>query len=159
MNWAHVHLLVNEVPIIASLFAVGFLFLGLVTRERAGWVRAALFTLVVAFASAAAAFLSGSPALEVIEGMPRTSGKALMGHHVAAVVAVSAASIALVATIVVLVVHKRRGFHPRWSIAILFAAMLIASGALVWTGSAGGRINHPEIQKPGDLDHGPARPH
>lgn len=159
MNWAHVHLVVNNVPVFGSLLGAAFLVLALVARDRAGWARAALVTLAIAFVATAAAFLSGSPALDVVTGMPRTSAKALEDHHVNAVVATSVMGTVLIATIVAMVMHKRRGLHPRWSLAMLLATTLVASGTFAWTGLAGGRINHPELQKPGDLDEGPAGPH
>ena len=43
-------------------------------------------------------------------------------------------------------------------IAVLVTSA-VSAGALGWTGLAGGRINHPEVQAPGDREHGPARPH
>lgn len=158
-NWAHFHVVVNHLPIFASAFAALFLAVALVANERTTWMRAAIVLLLIFFAGVAFAFLSGSPALAVIEGEPRTSAIALTEHHIAALTATIVSGLVAGLTIVTYVVRRRRGFYPRWSIAALLGGTLLAGGGLAWTGLAGGRINHPELQEPGDRESGPAHPH
>jgi hypothetical protein len=158
-NWAHFHVVVNHLPIFAAGFAALFLAIGLVARDRKGWIRAAIVLLFISFAGVAAAFLSGSPALTVIEGDPRTSAKALTDHHIGALVATITAGIALVVTIITLVLARKRGAYPRWALVALLGVTIATAGGLAFTGLAGGRINHPELQQPGDREAGPAHPH
>lgn len=159
-NWAHFHVVVNHLPIFASLFAALFLAVSLVAKkERAIWIRAAMLLLIISFVGVAAAFLSGSPALDVIEGQPRTSARALTAHHIAALAASIISGVAAIMTIVAFTLRARRGDYPRWAIALLFAVTLAGAVSLAWTGLAGGRINHPELQEPGDREAGPALPH
>ena len=158
-NWAHFHVVVNHLPIFAAGFAALFLAVGLVAHDRKGWIRAGILLLFVSFVGVAAAFLSGSPALTVISGAPRTSAKALTEHHIGALVATITAGIAMIITIVTVVLVRRRGMYPRWAVATLLGVTIATAGSLAYTGLAGGRINHPELQKPGDRESGPAHPH
>lgn len=158
-NWAHFHIVVNHLPIFATGFAALFLAAALVAQERTGWIRAAIVLLIISFVGVAAAFLSGEPAIDVIQGQPQTSGKALTDHHVAGLVATIVAGLALLMTVVTLVLRRRRGAYPRWAIAALFGTTLATAIGLAWAGLAGGRINHPELQEPDDRDSGPAHPH
>jgi uncharacterized membrane protein len=158
-NWAHVHVVVNHLPIFAMGFAALFLAIALTGADRTAWMRAAIVLLTISFVGVVAAFFTGEPALEVIAGRPRTSGKALEAHHVASVFAIIMAGLTLVVTTVAIVLHRRRGQYPRWSVIALLATALVTAVGLGWTGLAGGRINHPELQEAGDLDSGPAHPH
>ena len=59
-------------------------------------------------------------------------------------------------TIIVFVRARRRGgAYGRGAVATLVVATIASAAALAWTGLAGGRVNHPELQQPGDLDDGP----
>jgi hypothetical protein len=42
INWAHIHLLVNDVPILGSLFAALFFIVALRAPQRDTWARAGL---------------------------------------------------------------------------------------------------------------------
>lgn len=124
------------------------------------WVRAAMVTIAVSFAALAIAFFSGSPALDVINGQPRTSGRALSEHHVRAIYgSVAGLVTALLAAVAAIVARRRRGAFSGSLLIALLVTSVAAAGTLAWTGLAGGRINHREVQKPGDREHGPARPH
>ena len=58
-----------------------------------------------------------------------------------------------------LLTRRRGGSYSRGLLAVLLAVMIVSASVLCWTGLAGGRISHPELQLPGDRDTGPAHPH
>jgi uncharacterized membrane protein len=160
MNWAHIHLLVNDVPILASVFAALFFLLALRAESRDTWARAGMLLLGIASISAFAAFMTGSPASEVIEGQAHTSNRALSEHHVRATIALAAAGLSAVAAIAALVITRRTsGSYSRRLVTVLFALTTLSAACLGWTGLAGGRISHPELQLPGDREGGPAHHH
>jgi hypothetical protein len=109
---------------------------------------------------ALAAFFTGEPALHVIDGEPHTSGRALSQHHVRALFAIGTATVAAVTGVVAIVLARKAGGVPSQGLlAMLFVVTLGSAATLGWTGLAGGRIGHPELQLPGDRDAGPAHPH
>jgi hypothetical protein len=160
MNWAHVHLMVNELPIVGSAFAFVLLAVASVSPGRDAWGRAGSLVLAIAIFGVVAAFFSGGPAIDVITGSPRSSAKALSEHHVRALVACGFSTVAAAAVIGAAVsTRRRRGSYSRQAIIMVMLAALAMAGTLVWTGQAGGRINHPELQGPLDREDGPAHPH
>jgi hypothetical protein len=160
VNWAHVHLIVNEVPILGSLFAALLFIVALSTRDRDGWARAGILTLAVSVLGLLLAFFSGDPAVHVIEGLPQTSARALSEHHVRGVVATIAAGLAAVAGVVSAAgAHNAGGSFSRRSLVMVLVATVAMAAILGWTGLAGGRINHRELQLPADRESGPAHPH
>jgi hypothetical protein len=131
-----------------------------ISPARDAWVRAGSLILAIALFGVVAAFFSGDPAINVITGAPRTSAKALTDHHVRALVACGFSALGAVAVIGAIVSARRnRGSYSRRAVTIVMLAALPMTGALVWTGEAGGRINHPELQEPSDRESGPAHPH
>jgi hypothetical protein len=158
--WAHVHLAVNDVPIIGFFFAAIFLVTAVTTPARDGWAKASMLTLAISFLGMLLAFFSGDPALKVIDGQPRTSGRALTQHHIRGLVAVTLAVITVVFAIIAAVKARRaNGIYSRNLLIVILIATILSAGALAWTGQAGGRINHYELQEPADRESKPAHPH
>jgi LPXTG-motif cell wall-anchored protein len=72
-----------------------------------------------------------SRSLTAIEGMPRTSGRALQQHHVLAMVAIVLVGItALAALAIVFITRKRKTPYSRGSLTILLGATIASSVAL-----------------------------
>lgn len=159
MNGAHLHLLVNDVPILGFAFATVLLAIATATREPTGWARAGMLAIAISSLGGLLAFLTGSAALDVIHDASRTSGRAVSEHHQNAIVASILGVLPLLTGVVLATIATRRGSYPRtWLIATLVATAVAAVG-FGWTGLAGGRINHPEIQTPADRSSGPAHHH
>jgi hypothetical protein len=159
MNWAHIHLIVNEIPVLGALFAAALLSVALFAPARDAWTRSGLLVLGLAVLGLAAAFLTGIPAVEVINGAPRTSGKALSQHHVRGLVATTFGALSVIIAVASFLRARKNGSYSRASVLMLLVTALGTAASLIWTGQAGGRINHPELQEPGDLQDGPAHPH
>jgi hypothetical protein len=160
MNWAHIHLIVNDMPIVGSALALVLLTVALISPARDAWARAGSLVLAIALCGVVAAFFSGDPAVDVITGVPRTSAKALSEHHVRALVACAFSAPGTAAVIGATVSARRnQGAYSRRAVTMVMLATLAMMAALVWTGQAGGRINHPELQERLDQESGPAHPH
>jgi hypothetical protein len=156
--WAHVHLAVNDIPINGFSFTAIFYVAALTNSSKDSWAKASMLTLAVSFLGLVLAFFSGDPALKVIDGQSRTSGRAFTQHHIRGLFAVGFALIMIVlATIAV--VKARRAGGPRNFLIVVLIITILSAGALAWTGRAGGRINHYELQEPADRDSKPAHPH
>jgi uncharacterized membrane protein len=159
-NWAHVHLFVNDVPLIGLVFASTFFAIALAVREGDHWVRAGMVALALAAGGTVLALLTGNPALEVISGQPRTSGRAVTQHHIRATVGSILAGLTLAVAFAAWFQRRKTGgsYSRRW-IMLVLSLTFASAAAMGLTSAAGGRINHPEVQEPADQQSAPAHPH
>ncbi len=147
MNAAHLHLLVNHLPIVG--FAIGVLLLvaTIIFRGDRGIFLASLIVIVMSGAGGLAAQLTGEPAEEVVEGLPVVPESYIGTHEDAGKIATIIASITTVLGIVIaVVVFRRDGNIPMIAVAVLLVATLTTSAAMAWAGSTGGKIRHTEIR-------------
>jgi hypothetical protein len=147
MNAAHVHLLVNHLPIVGFAIVVLLLIATLIFRGDRGIFFASLIVIVLSGAGGLAAQFTGEPAEEVVEGLPDIPGATIEAHENAGKIATIIASITTVLGIVIaIVVFRRQGNVPWIATTILLVATAITSSAMAWTGSTGGKIRHTEIR-------------
>lgn len=143
MNLAHVHLMLNHVPLFGALAATILFCLAFFMRRqevaKAGLV-VILFTTVVA----GIVYLTGEPAEELVENLPGVS-EAVMETHEA---------VALIATIVLAVfglialyglIGFRHGVSMRFTKWALILS-LVPLAAMAYTAYLGGQIRHSEIR-------------
>ena len=146
MTDAHLHLLVNHLPIVGAALSTLLWGLALLTGGERGALRAAALAAVFTGAGAAAAQLTGEPAEEAVERLP-WADEALMHEHeeraeAATVVAVISGVLGLVAWGIA---EKKDKGHGVLTGAALVGAIGTA-GLMGWTGQAGGQIRHDEIR-------------
>ena len=144
MNAAHLHLLINHVPVLGTVF--GLILLGVALLRRSPeLLRASLVAFVLTGIAAAVAYLTGEPAEGRIEDLAGVS-EALIGRHEdAAVVSLVGASILGLVSVAGLV-RLRLATLPKWFNAAALAVALFTAGSMAWTANLGGQIRHPEIR-------------
>ena len=162
MNWAHLHLLSNHLPVVGMVFGLGLLGWALLRRNEVVQ-RVALGTFVIVALLALPAYFTGEPAEEVVEDSVGVAEASIEAHESAALVALVGAE--LVGLLALAALYRARGGRapsvlvPR---AVLVAA-IVTSGWMAWTANLGGRIRHAEIRPgtaqsaPGDSDEGEGR--
>jgi uncharacterized membrane protein len=145
MNAAYVHLSLNHVPILGTVFGLVLLAVAVLraneTLRRAGWV-----TLVVVALAAIPVYLTGEGAEEVVEGEPGVSHDAIEAHEEAALPALVALEAAGLLALWALFASWRRT-APTWVAPLSLLLAAVAAGLLGWTAERGGRINHPEAHR------------
>lgn len=144
MNAAHLHLLLNHVPVIG---AVGILLLAF-----AAWMRKSSellrTTLVFAAGNAAVAlvvYLTGDGAEDLVRHLPDVSRAMIERHEDAALVATIAAGALGLAALAALVVYRTRAL-PTWFARAMLLAALVPVGFMAWAANLGGQIRHTEIR-------------
>ncbi|MBF9236582.1 hypothetical protein I2I05_04155 [Hymenobacter sp. BT683] len=146
MNQAHLHLLVNHVPILGSLFALVLLGAGLLQKNTT-MIRAGLVAVLAAGVLCLPAQLTGEGAAEVVQTLPRVSRALIQDHETAAEqgfwVLEGAATLALLA----LLLLKNNSPRARLVAALALVATGLSFGLLARAGSLGGRIVHTEIRE------------
>lgn len=144
MNGAHLHLVLNHLPVLGVGFGL-LLFLAARLRRSTDLTRAALVVFVLAAGAAGIAYLTGEPAEEAVEEIVGVSEAAIEGHEEAATVALALTGLLGLGALVGLVGFRRQALPPGWFTTAVLAGALVAGGAMAYTANLGGQIRHPEI--------------
>ena len=145
MTPAHFHLAFNHVPVVLVPVAVVMLAYAMASRS-ADLTKGALALLIVSMLFGAAAFLTGEPAEEAVEGLVGISIEAIEAHEGVAPIAAAATALTGLFALVILVKWPSGGSPASMRIATLVVA-IGAALLLAWTAYLGGRINHPELRE------------
>jgi len=144
MNWAHVHLMLNHLPVLGTIF--GLLLLGwAVLRRNEALQRVALGTFVLTALAAVLVYLTGEPAEELVEDLAGTAKQAIEAHEEAALVALIAVEALGAMALAALVLFRKRGI-PRPLAGGALVLALATAGWMAQTANLGGRIRHAELR-------------
>ncbi|MDP3938415.1 MAG: hypothetical protein Q8R92_09785 [Deltaproteobacteria bacterium] len=143
-NDAHLHLLLNHLPIIGALVSTLLLACGLAVRSKDLTRAAFALTLLFAVVTYPAAG-SGREAEDVIEKMAGVSEDRIEVHEERAEKAVVAMYASGALALLGLALGMR-GEAPRWAAVLCLVLLIATSGLMGWTGKAGGEIHHPETR-------------
>ena len=144
MNLAHLHLVMNHVPTVGAVAALGLLLLGYVRRND-HLKHTGLEVLFVIAVLTLPVYVSGVAAHREIRNMPEISADAVGEHQDAALIGFGVMEFAGFVAWVALWQSRRRG---RPAPGLLAAATVLLAVALAVMGRAanlGGEIRHPEI--------------
>lgn len=145
MNAAHLHLMINHIPVLGALAVLALLILSAFKNNRDIYQLTLVAAILVGVLTIPV-FLSGEPAEDIVEKLPLV-GKSLIEEHedfskFGLISTEIVAALALVATVLY---FKSNRFSKRLLILAIFVA-LINSGFMVYTAYLGGRIVHAEIR-------------
>jgi uncharacterized membrane protein len=144
MNAAHMHLLINHLPVIGAVIALALLTLAVVRRSDE-LARVTFWLYALLGAASVVVYLTGEPAEEVVERLAGVSEPLIEQHEEAALIAtiamVAAGALALLATFVF-----RRKPLPRRIVGGGLVVALLIFGLMGWTANLGGLIRHTEIR-------------
>lgn len=145
INPAHIHLLLNHVPVLAV--ALGLLVLaGAVVRRHPFLMRCALVLFVAAALAAVPTYLSGEPAEEIVERAAGDIERWVEPHEEAAAVSLALVGMLGLVSIAGLWLGRRSEAPPRLLTGAIFVLALTVGGSLAWTANLGGQIRHTEIR-------------
>jgi hypothetical protein len=147
MNAAHLHLMVNHLPLFAALFA-GVLIAAGMMRKQVALTNAGLMIAVVAGLGAFAAARTGEGAEEIVSELAAVSEGAIEPHEEAAEAAMFAA-MGLGALALIALASPARMAKARRAASIGALIMAVVTfGMVARTANLGGAIRHPEIGAP-----------
>jgi len=142
MNPAHLHLLLNHVAILGSLFSLLIFISGRLMSENV-LVRTALIGFVFSALISIPVFLTGEPAEELVEDLPGITHEIIHSHEEAAEFSIWMIEIlGVISLISFFISDKFKRFI--YLLILLFGFISVAS--LVYTGMEGGKIRHSEIR-------------
>lgn len=142
MNLAHIHLVINHIPLLTIPVALVFLVYALY-RNDTSLKRFSLLVLVATAVSVLPVYLTGEPAEKVIEHLPGVTEQAIEAHE-------EAAEFSLVVTLIsgalagaALIFANNEKLKRLMPVSVLVAAT-VAVGSLGYTANLGGKIRHQE---------------
>ena len=145
VNLAHLHLLLNHVPTVGSVVALGLLLLALIRRNESLRL-AGLEVLFVIAVLTLPVYMSGVAAHQKLRNQPDVSDTAMRVHQDAALAGFAVTEFAGFVAWIALWQSRRRGRAAR---GLVPAATLLSIVALVLMARAanlGGELRHPEIR-------------
>jgi len=154
MNWPHIHLMLNHIPVLGTVFGLALLGWGTLRRNDS-LQRAGLATFVVVALAAIAVYLTGEPSEDVVERLVGTAEPAIELHEGAALASLVGVELLGVIALAGLVLAR-----ASWHVTLTRAALLVSivtAGLLARAANLGGQIRHAEVRGdavPLEDDHG-----
>ena len=145
MNWAHLHLALNHVPVI-GLPIVLLLLAWAIVRRSAELLKASFGLIILLAVVTVIVQVTGEPAEELVEGLPGVVESMVEAHEESALLG----SIGVVVVgVIALFGLWRLGtgkILPQWYSSVVLIAGLTVAGMMVWIANLGGQIRHTEIR-------------
>ncbi len=145
MNLAHLHLLLNHIPIVGMGFG-SLLLLVAIVRKSEELKRASLWAFVVLALLALPVFFTGEPAEKVVEHLPEVSETFVEAHEDFAQFALIGIEILGFLSLAGWLIFRGSKAFPSWLATVAFFLSLAISGMMAWTGHLGGMIRHTETR-------------
>jgi len=144
LNLAHLHLLLNHVPTIGSVAALGLFVIAFIRRDE-GLKLVGLEVLFLIALLSFPAFFTGIAAFSKLRGQPGVSEAAIRLHEDVAIYGFTWMEIAGFIGWVALWQARRRGRAARGLVTTTFVLLIVAFAVMARAANLGGDIRHPEI--------------
>ena len=145
MNWAHLHLLINHIPVLGTVFGTLLLVFGMVKKNEA-IKRVSLGIFVIIAVATVPVYFTGEPAEEIVEHLPGVEEPIIEEHEEAALISFIAVGILGVAAIGVLWRYRHADTIPKRFVIAGLILSIVVFGLMAWTADLGGKIRHSEIR-------------
>ncbi len=144
-TFAHLHLLLNHVPIIVTALGLCLLAAALLRRGD-DLARLALVFFVGGALATIPTYFTGEPAADAIDGLPGVTKAIIDRHEDAAGIAAIAVGALGVFALFALWRYRTTPHLPRAVTRVTMAGALAGSGLIAWTGFLGGQVRHTEVR-------------
>lgn len=144
MTSAHLHLMLNHIPLFGLLFGGGLLLYAM-ARGSDLVTRIAMVFFVVAGLGAGATYLTGEGAEEVVEDLAGVTHETIEVHEEVALFALIGTAVLGGLSLLFLFWYRRRSIPRAVSVSLLVLTVL-GLGVVGYTAYTGGQINHPELR-------------
>jgi hypothetical protein len=148
VNFAHLHLVMNHVPTVGAVAALGLLLLAFVRRDE-HLKHAGLEVLFVIALLTLPVFVSGVAAHQEMRGRKDISLGAIMTHQDAAIIGFTVMEFAGFIAWVALWQWRRQGRAVRGIVTVAMLLLVVALGLMGRAANLGGDIRHSEIRAAG----------
>lgn len=144
MNWAHVHLTLNHIPVLGVFFGL-LLFVIAILRRDEFLKKISLGNFFIIALLGLAVYLTGEPAEHLVEKIAGVSEAVIDRHEDAALISTIGLGILGLISLIGLGLARNSNRIPRFFVTAPLFGALIVSGLMAWTANLGGQIRHTEI--------------
>ena len=145
MNTAHLHLMLNHLPVVGAPLLLALLANGL-GRRLPEVIRVALWCTAALGVVAIGVYLTGEPAEELIEVLPTFDHDLVERHEAVALGTTAVLVITGALAAVALWAAGRGGRLAATATRLVLAGLIAGTAAVAATAWTGGPIGHPEIR-------------
>ncbi len=145
MNPAHLHLLMNHIPVIGIPLAGVLLIVAILLKQRV-IEQVALCFMVVLGLLTIPVFLTGEPAEEMVEDIPTVSHDIIEEHEESAELSFIIAELLAAMALVALAWGWKRGNVPKAVTYGMLVGAILSAVLLARTAYLGGHVRHAEIR-------------
>jgi len=145
MNFVHIHLLLNHLPVIGSIIGFG-LFLSSLFGKNDDLRRSSLIVFAAMALIGIPAFASGKGAQLMLKGKPGISDAFMQRHEGAAMLALWFLEATGALALAGLWQLRHRARMAPWNLLAVLIFSLLTMGLMARTGNTGGEISHPEVR-------------
>lgn len=156
MNWAHVHLIINHIPVIGIGLLI-LLFIVAIVRKNKGLITVALAFIILISLATIPVYLTGEPAEEVVEDMPGISEELIEEHEEQAEIAFILVEVAGGLALITLIARRYSDKLGQRLVILTLLVLIVSGGLLGWTANLGGKIHHEEIRSGKDSQNLPSQ--
>lgn len=146
MNWMHIHLALNHVPVLGTIFILGLLVVGLI-RKSDELMRLSLWAFVALMAVGVPIKFTGDFAHEQAQEEPWLLKPIAEAHEQAADQATTGIFLLGIMAIVGLVLGRKGKPVPTWAYITTIVLALATFGLMLRAANSGGQIRHAEIRQ------------
>lgn len=145
MNWAHLHLLINHIPVLGTVFGTLLLIFGMAKKNEA-IKRVSLGIFVIIAVATVPVYFTGEPAEEIVEHLPGVEEPIIEEHEEAVLISFIAVGILGIAAIGVLWRYRHADTIPKRFVITGLILSIVVFALMAWTADLGGKIRHSEIR-------------
>jgi len=147
MNWIHLHLALNHVPVLGTFF-VGLLLATAILKKNEELKRLSLSWMVGLAVISIPIKFTGDFAFEMTQNAPWLQNDLAMAHEKSADQATTGMFLLGLAAFVALFAGRRKPQIPRWATIVTVVLVMLTFALMARTSQLGGQLRHPEIHSP-----------
>ena len=146
MNPAHLHLIINHVPVIGTMITLFILAIGIIKKSD-DVKKVAMLVLILTSVITIPVYVSGGNAEEMVEGAYEDVDESFIdAHEDFALYSFIAMDIVGAIAILSMFLYKKPKELSNSFAMIMFVLLLIVNGMMGYTSHLGGKIHHPEMR-------------
>lgn len=145
MNAAHIHLILNHVPVLGMVFGILILLIGMIFRSM-DIKKVSLGLIVVAALATIPVYFSGEEAEDIVEPMPGVTHEVIHDHEEAGELAMYGSIVLGILALITLILVFKDSAIQKWAVILTLVLGVIMSGILGYAANLGGKIRHTEIR-------------